>query len=212
MVKIMRDKHFNKVIMNLNAWRILTKKEKIFDYIYGIGLVILLIAVPCVVMPVLAAFGKLKLGLLISMLSLTVFLTIGLSRRTYIISLFYKIKRIEGKITIVPVEDLTVLDELYKNSALTFIASPNPKALKFIYNWLNNCDVLGKEPLKIYALKGKSLREKYDHEIETELPFLCVPLSELNITAENIMKFENEHPIVGAQYFDNMIATWLDTF
>ena len=198
--------------MNLNAWRILTKKDIIFDYIYGTILVILLIGVPLVVIPVFSAFGKLKSGLLISVLSFMAFLAIGFSRRNYVIKRFYKIKSIEEKIKIVPVEDLTVLDELYKTSALTFAASPDPKTLKFIYNWLNNCNTLGEGSLIIYLLEGKSLRKKYGYNIETECPFLCIPLSELNITAENIMKFGNECLGVGAQYFDKMIDTWVDTF
>lgn len=198
--------------MELNAWRILTKKEKIFDCIYATIMGISFIGVPLVAIPVFGTFGKLKSGLLISVLVYAVSLTVGLFRRNYIISRFYKIKSIEGKIKIVPVEDLTVLDELYKTSALTFVASPDPKALKFIYNWLNNCNILGEESLIIYALEGKSLREKYGYEIEAERPFLCIPLSELNITAENIMKFGNEYTQVGAQYFDKMIDTWVNTF
>lgn len=209
--KIMKDRQFNKVIMRLNAWRILTKKEKIFDCIY-VTILFMPITVLLVAMPLFVAFGKLKSWLLISVLSFAVSLTIGLFRRNYTISRFYKIKSIEGKIKIVPVEDLTVLDELYKTSALTFAASPDSKALKFIYNWLNNCNILGEGFLIIYALEGKSLREKYGYEIEEEHQFLCIPLSELNITAENIMQFGNEYPKVGAQYFDKMIDTWVNTF
>lgn len=208
----MKDRYFNKVIMKLNAWRILTKKEKIFDYIYGIYMVISFIGVPLVAIPIFATFGKLKSGLLICVLVYAVSLTIGLFIRNCIIRRFYKIKSIEGKIKIVPVEDLTVLDELYKSSALTFVASPDSKALKFIYNWLNNCNLLSEEALIIYTLEGKSLREKYGYEIEAELPFLCIPLSELSITAENVRKFGNEYTTVGAQYFDKMIDTWADDF
>ncbi len=208
----MKDRYFNKVIMKLNARRILTKKEKIFDYIYGSFMVISWIGVPLVAIPVFGTFDKLESGLLISVLVYAVSLTIGLFRRNCIIRRFYKIKSIEGITKIVPVEDLTVLDELYKSSALTFVALPDPKALKFIYNWLNSCNILGEEPLIIYAFEGKCLREKYGYDIEAVLPFLSIPLSELNITAENVRKFGNEYTTVGAQYFDKMIDTWVDTF
>lgn len=199
---------FRDIILNLNER---AQEEKTSRKKQNIAIAI---GVPIVVLPIflpgiMSIWNHALWGLGIMVLIYGIAVLLLLYRMHYICSRFYKIRDVQDKIRIIPVNDGDFLEELYLNSALTFIEAPDAAFLKFLYNWLNNVGVLKGETVNLYTFTSRELRQNFRNagfdEYET-LPVLCVDLRELNITEENKLRFSKEHFAVGARWLDDMVG------
>lgn len=207
-------KLLNKIILQLNSNEIPTGGRKIIHWCYQILLcVIFLFSI--LIAPILIGFIDffpdntqiITLLCIITYGSLVLVIIYGgFIRKKIIISRFYKIKKAHQNINLIKVEDLAFLDELYHNSALTFVADPAPELLDFIYNWLYNKHVLKKETVNLYILTGRHMKEKYKYRgLKDDISILCILLKDLDLNDENMMAFSREHFTVGARWFDDII-------
>ena len=119
---------------------------------------------------------------------------------------FYKVDNVENKVKLIYLENLDILDELYNELALCFMLKPNPQTLKFIYNWLNNKNVLKKQSINIYAFTGKDLNKKFGYAImPNDRSILSISLNEVNITENDKILLSQEFDIIRARFFNDIV-------
>ncbi len=125
--------------------------------------------------------------------------------KKYILSKFYKVKNAEENCEIIEVKDLSFLDILYKSSAITYFKKPEPEMLCFLYNRLNNKELLKDEKLKIYTLTSVEIKEKYNIDMASRKKFLmCVLPEDLNIENNDVMNFKVDYSF-GSSLFDSFV-------
>ena len=130
----------------------------------------------------------------------------GIINRKRINKEFYKIKNAHTKFNLINVNDENIINELYKNSALTFIAEPNSELLDFIFNWLNNENVLKSDSLNLYAFNGHMLKQVFNHSRwEDNTKFLSIFLKDLDINDSNQVSFARAHFSVGSRWLDDIV-------
>lgn len=178
-----------------------SKKQKI----YVIFIAILILS-PIIITPLLMAFNYYLLGIAIIVICWGMCIIIGINKRKQINKAFYKIENAYTKFNIVNVEDVSVIKELYKDSALTFNAEPSNELLNFIFNWLNNENVLKSESLNIYVFNGYMLRQVFDFSnYDDDIKFLSIFLKDLDINDSNIESFSRAHFSVGSRWLDDIV-------
>lgn len=178
-----------------------SKKQKIYDILIAI-----LILSPIIITSLLMAFNYYLLGIAIIVLCWGMCAIIGINKRKQINKAFYKIENAYTKFNIVNVEDVSVIKELYKDSALTFNAEPSNELLDFIFNWLNNENVLKSESINIYAFNGYMLRQAFDFSnYDDNIKFLSIFLKDLDINDSNKESFSRAHFSVGSRWLDDIV-------
>lgn len=192
--------HFDRIIMQLNSVRNGYKSEAIIAFA-----MVAIVIFSFFAMYIVGENVNIILGIAIFILSFYLTAFVFNLYKKWIVSKFYKVKNGEQKFELIKVEDLSFLDELYKDSALTFAEDPNPLFLNFIYNWLNNKDVLKDEIVKIYTLTGRDIKEKYNVELHNDKDFImCIMLKDLNFNEVKLKAFSVEHFAVGGRWFDDI--------
>ena len=178
-----------------------SKKQKIYDILIAI-----LILSPIIITSLLMAFNYYLLGIAIIVLCWGMCAIIGINKRKQINKAFYKIENAYTKFNMLNVEDVSVIKELYKDSALTFNAEPSNELLNFIFNWLNNENVLKSESLNIYVFNGYMLRQVFDFSnYDDDIKFLSIFLKDLDINDSNIESFSRAHFSVGSRWLDDIV-------
>ena len=178
-----------------------SKKQKIYDILIAI-----LILSPIIITSLLMAFNYYLLGIAIIVLCWGMCAIIGINKRKQINKAFYKIENAYTKFNMLNVEDVSVIKELYKDSALTFNAEPSNELLNFIFNWLNNENVLKSESLNIYVFNGYMLRQVFDFSnYDDDIKFLSIFLKDLDINDSNIESFSKAHFSVGSRWLDDIV-------
>lgn len=207
-------KQLNHIVQQLAANETPTGIHKIFYWCYQVLFCVIFffsLLLPLIIMLLIdvdSIINRIRIPLLIFTYGfLALFIIYGaFIRKQIMISRFYKIKNGHQYIHLIKVEDTSFLDELYQNSALTFFAEPVPELLDFIYNWLNNKQVLKEESVNMYLLTGKHLKDKYKYRgLDDHITILCIMLKDLNLNDENMISFSREHFAVGARWFDDII-------
>lgn len=176
------------------------KRRQIRGYVVGalIGLLVLLPGI-------MSIWDKALLGLGILTLLYGIPIIFLLFRKQYIYSQFYKVKNPGEHLNLIKVKDRKELNALYENSALTFVAESDSELLVFIYNWLNNLEVLKDSDLNIYLTCVSELEETFGCTMGFHSAVMCINLKELNIMEEQRKKFEEECFIVGAGCFNDIV-------
>ncbi len=193
--------HWDRIIMHLYAM----EKGNKLGYIIGFTLVGIAI-LAAVAMLVVGEEISMLLGIVIFILSFYFDALLFKIYRKSIISKFYKVKNAYEKIRILEVKDTAFLDELYKDSSLTFAIKPDVEFLNFIYNWLNNKGLLKEECVNLFVVTGKDIREKYESIlIDDNDVLLCIMMGDLSFNEENSKDFSQQRFIVGGRYFDILV-------
>lgn len=193
-----------------NIFQYATDQKNTQQRIYEI-LICILIFLPIITTIILVALGKTAIGIIILAICLVLLAILFITRRKLILSSFYKVKDAHEKCNIIKVNDLSILDKMYNESALTTMSAENllePSYLNIMYNWINNLATIKNDKLDIYTFTGKEIKEKYGFNVGNKINVLCVPLGQLNINDENLKKLGEQHFIFKTRYFDDMIDNY----
>ena len=195
-----KETHINNIIIQLNSLANGYKSEAAIGFAM-VGIVIF----SFFAMYIVGERINILLGIAIFVMSFYLAALMFNLYRKCIVSRFYKIKNGEQRFELIKVEDLSFLDELYKDSSLSFVEEPEPIFLNFIYNWLNNKGVLKDESVRIYTVTGNDIKEKYNVELHDDENFIiCIMLKDLNLTEENSKALAIDRLVVGGLWFDNI--------
>lgn len=193
--------YLHNVITNISKTDIDNKKQKRYDILLSI-----LILAPIFIVPTIIALGYTMIGILILVVCYTLVAIIGINKRKNINKRFYKIKNAYKNIKLNNIADEKIINELYDNSALTFIINPSNELFNFIYNWLNNNKLLKEEILNIYMFDGKTIKDIFNYnDINEQIVFLCIFLKDLNLSNSNLKQFSKERYAAGVKYLDEII-------
>lgn len=187
-----------------------TDQKNTQQRIYEI-LICILIFLPIITTIILVALGKTAIGIIIFAICLVLLAILFITRKKLILSSFYKVKDANEKCNIIKVNDLSILEKLYNESALTTMSAENliePNYLDIIYNWLNNLGTIKNEKLDIYTFTGKEIKEKYGFNVGNKINVVCIPLGQLNVNDENLKKLGEQHFMFKTRYFDDMIDNY----
>lgn len=142
------------------------------------------IMIPLCIVPTLFLFKKFLIGTILILLGVCINIILMILYRNLknrIVQNLLNLYDFDDKIHIVDVTDSYQLDEFYKENAVTFKAVPSIKVLSFIYNLLNNQNLIKREKLDVYILYGEDLKKKFDcKEIDDKFPFICISRKDLN--------------------------------
>jgi len=193
--------YLNNVVTNLSKNEEDKKKQKMYDIFITI-----MIFVPIIISPILIGFNQTLIGILLIIICWGLLFIIGTNRRKNITKGFYKIKDAHTKFNIINVNDEKTIKELYDDSALTFIVEPSNRLLDFIFNWLNNENVLKSDSLNLYVFDGKLLKSVYDFcKVSDNMTFMSIFNKDLDINETNIKKFSYNHFQVKSRWLDDIV-------
>ena len=187
-----------------------TDQKNTQQRIYEI-LICILIFLPIITTIILVALGKTVIGIIILAICLLLLAILFVTRKKLILSSFYKVKDAHKKCNIIKVKDLSILDKMYNESALTSMSVENllePSCLNIMYNWINNLATIKNDKLDIYTFTGKEIEEKYGFNVGNKINVVCIPLGQLNINDENLKKIGEQHFMFKTRYFDDMIDNY----
>ena len=192
--------YLNNVVTNL-AKNEGDKKKQIMHDIF----VSIMIFSPIIISPILiAAFNQTLIGILLMIICWG--LLAAINKRKNINKTFYKIKDAHTKFNIINVDNEKIIKELYEDSALTFMAEPSDRLLDFIFNWLNNEDVLNSDSLNLYVFDGKLLKSTFEFsKVSNNMKFMSIFNKDLDINETNIKKFSHDHFQVKARWLDDIV-------
>lgn len=159
----------------------------------------------------MVAFGKTAIGIIILVICYLLIPIVFITRKKLILSSFYKVKDAHNNCNIIKVNDLSLLEKMYNESALTTMSADNliePQYLDIMYNWLNNLGTINNKTLDIYTFTGKQVKEKYGFSIGNTINVVCIPLGQLNVNDENLKQLSEQHFILNTRYFDDMIDNY----
>ena len=193
--------YLQNVVTNLPKTEEEKKKQKKYDILMSI-----LILSPIIIAPILMSFNNYILGISIMVLCWGMCVIIGINKRKQINKKFYKIENAHTKFNIVNVDDKNIIKDLYNNSALTFISEPSNELLDFIFNWLNNENVLNSDSLNLYVFNGHMLKQVFDYSrYDDDIKFLSIFLKDLDINDSNKESFSRAHLSVGSRWLDDIV-------
>ena len=193
--------YLNTVVTNLSKTNEDKKRQKTHDIFVSI-----MIFVPIIISPILIGFNQTLIGILLMIICWGLLFIIGTNRRKNITKGFYKIKDAHTKFNIINVDNENTIKELYEDSALTFMAETSDRLLDFIYNWLNNENVLKSDSLNLYVFDGKLLKSVYDFcKVSNDIKFISIFNKDLDINEANIKKFSHDHFQVKSRWLDDIV-------
>ena len=165
-----------------------------------------LIFLPIIFAPILMTFNHCLLGISIIVLCWGMLAIIGINKRKQINKKFYKIENAHTRFNLINVDDENTIKELYNDSALTFIAEPSNELLDFIFNWLNNENVLKSDSLNLYVFNGYMLKKVFDYsEYNDDIKFLSIFIKDLYINDLNKESFSRACFFVDSKGLDDII-------
>ena len=175
--------YLNTVVTNLSKTNEDKKRQKTHDIFVSI-----MIFVPIIISPILIGFNQTLIGILLMIICWGLLFIIGTNRRKNITKGFYKIKDAHTKFNIINVDNENTIKELYEDSALTFMAETSDRLLDFIYNWLNNENVLKSDSLNLYVFDGKLLKSVYDFcKVSNDIKFISIFNKDLDINEAKVL-------------------------
>ena len=121
--------YLHNVITNIPKTDVDNKNQKRYDILLSI-----LILAPIFIAPTIIAFGYTMIGIAILVVCYSLVAIIGINKRKNITRRFYKVKNAYKNIRLNNISDKKTINQLYDNSALTFITNPSNELFDFIYN------------------------------------------------------------------------------
>ena len=182
------------------------KQQRIYEI-----LICVLILLPIIAIIILSVLGKLAIGIIILVICFLLIAILFIARKKLILSSFYKVKDARKNCNIIKVNDLSLLEKMYNESALTTMSAENlveQSYLDIMYNWLNNLGTIKKEKLDIYTFTGKEIKAKYGFNVGNKINVVCIPLGQLNINDDNLKQLGEQHFIFKTRYFDDVIDNY----
>ncbi len=193
--------YLQNVVTNLPKTEEEKKKQKRYDILMAF-----LILSPIIFSSILMSFKYYLFGISYLILCWGLCVIIGVNKRKQINKKFYKIENAHTKFNLINVDDENTIKELYKDSALTFIAEPSNDLLDFIFNWLNNENVIKSESLNLYVFNGHMLRQAFDYSrYDDDIKFLSIFLKDLDLNDSNMDSFSKSHFLVGSRWLDDIV-------
>lgn len=180
-------KPYHATVMALNAWRPMDKRERRSDYAYAAFLVTTIILIPLSAYPIALLMGHdsalWAFGILL------VFAGIGISggllRRRYILSRFFGVMDVEGRMELCPVRGREHFERLAEVPMLAFPRGMEASTRLFVYNWLRNRQALsGQERILAYVMPGEQLLAYLGSDAVADTSLLLIPESELELPVE----------------------------
>lgn len=143
-------------------------------------------------------------------------LLLAFIRKQIINKKIYKVKNAHSNFNIIQFKK-DIIEELRKENALVFYGKTNQKFLDFLYNILNNCNVINEKNINIYSLTIKDVRDKYNYdynkmignEIPDEFEVFCIKMSDLKLDDNNLRDFSLLRNVLDIQYFEDFIKICL---
>lgn len=182
------------------------KQQRIYEI-----LICVLIFLPIIAIIILSVLGKIAIGIIILVICFLLLAILFITRKKLILSSFYKVKDAHKNCNIIKVNDLSLLEKMYNESALTTMSAENlvePSYLDIMYNWLNNLETIKNEKLDIYTFTGKEIKEKYGFNVGNKINVICIPLGQLNVNDDNLKQLGEQHFMFKTRYFDDMINNY----
>ena len=122
------------------------------------------------------------------------------------ISRFYKMENGELGFNFIESVQESELDELKEKNAFIIYEENNNIMLNFMYNWLNNNDLLKNIKINSYILDKKKLCKKFKVKtFTTSQKVICINFKDLNITPKNIEAIREAHKYVKAMTLEQII-------
>ena len=182
------------------------KQQRIYEI-----LICTLILLPIIAIIILSVLGKIAIGLIILVICFLLLAILFITRKKLILSSFYKVKNAYKNCNIIKVDDLSLLEKMYNESALTTMSAENliePNYLDIMYNWLNNLGTIKNEKLDIYTFTGKEIKEKYGFNVGNKINVICIPLGQLNVNDDSLKQLGDQHFTYKTRYFDDVIDNY----
>jgi len=197
----MNNENFFNMINNLPKTEEELNEQKKYGTFIGV-----MIILPLIIFMILFILGKIFIGFSLLFIGYGITIIIGINKRKKILNDFFKVKEAHKNINIIKTADEEILKSMYENSALTFVREINDEYLDFIYNWLNNQNVLKDKMLNLYVFNGKLIKKIYKiNNYPDDIDFYCISLNDLNLKNIDENKFSEGHLIVGSRWFDDVI-------
>ena len=197
----MNKQNFFNIINNLPKTDEELNKQKKYNLFMGI-----MIILPLIVSMVLFIIGKTFIGFTVLFIGYGITIFIGINKRKKILNDFFRVKEVHKNINVIQTTDEKILKSLYENSALTFLGQMNDEYLDFIYNWLNNQNVLKDKMLNLYVFNGSFIKKVYKiNNYPDDINFSCISLNDLNLKNVDKNKFSEGHLIIGSRWLDDII-------
>lgn len=182
------------------------KQQRIYEI-----LICILIFLPIIAIIILSVLGKTAIGIVILAICFLLLAILFITRKKLILSNFYKVKDAYKNCNVIKVNDLSLLEKMYNESALTTMSAENliePSYLDIMYNWLNNLGTIKNEILDIYTFTGKEIKEKYGFNVGNKINIVCIPLGQLNVNDDNLKQLGEQHFMFKTRYFDDIIDSY----
>ena len=172
------DRLCKRLVTRLNSIRRLTDQERKRDTLFGFVVAGLVILIPMIGVPILAALHHPLAAVILFVCSAGSGLAIGLVRRRRFLRNYYQVKDAHTL-----VEVLNWTDELERLStvkpALLFNAPPEPQLLDLFYNWLYRRKLIEVgERLKVWQVTGEQLTAYTGDQAFSGSKLLLVPVGE----------------------------------
>ncbi len=165
----------NKAIMKMNAERPMTDRERKFDLIYGIVLAILLVGVPLVTLPWLLTVNRPWTALIVNVISIGLFLIIGISRRRLILRKFHMVENADSYVEVREDPDMAAMKKIIP--VLVFPIPNDPVYLDLLYNWLCWRQLIQpREKLTVWHIMGAQLAPYLKVKADADIDVMLVPL------------------------------------
>ena len=190
-------KPYHATVMALNAWRPMDRRERRNDLAYAAFLVTTIILIPLSAYPIALLMGHdsplWAFGILLVFAGIG--FTGGLLRRRYILSRFFGVMDVDGRMELCSVRSREQFEQLAEVPMLVFPRGMEASTRLFVYNWLRNRQALsGKERIVAYTMPGEQLLAYLGSDAVADTSLLLIPESELDmpteVTARN--RFEQE--------------------
>ncbi len=121
---------------------------------------------------------------------------------------FFSISNAHDRFNIIHVEDIEKIEELYSNSALTFIENLDEYWLDFVYNWLYHQGVIETDSgkLDLYCFPASMLNKVYNIRVsDSKERYMSIFLKDLYLDPKETYTFYRDHLEIGARWLDDIV-------
>lgn len=129
------ERNYRRLVMRLNAERVMSARDRCLDRAYGI-FVGALIILPLIAIPILLTFERYLACFALIVAVIASILGTGLYRRQVIFRRFYKVPDASGNVVVVERSANWLRERPRDIPVLAFEAQPDGPSLTFLYNWL----------------------------------------------------------------------------
>lgn len=202
------DKHYHKLVMDMNAVRPMDEGELRKDRRYAMVLVTFFVIIPLLAGIPYAITGSLLVGAIPTIVSMGIGLAIGLGTRRRILDDFLRVDDATAFFEISDLTDRTLLEDLCAKRAIAFACDSDAASLAFPYNWLVARQALREgEVVQAYRLRGATLVEMYESDVVPNKDFLVIPYNTLRVSTKNELRFATELHMVGGTWLGSLVES-----